>query len=488
VSEQPQAYPFDVMFQQYLLALAVQDPTFLAANRACLHPEHFTDQGMRFVTKAILQFYDQYGQVPSHVSMGEWLGNVIRSGQHRDIAQRVIDLANFIYRVQVQNADYIKSRVVHFARWQGLRRAVLHGIQVLRKDGDPDDAMQMFNEALSLGVVQEGDEDLFSVATNLPQVWQNMVDGKGVIPTLFMPSFDRALHAGGPRRGEMYVVQGCPKSGKSQFLCQCGVSALAQGCKVLHVTIADLKQFDVEQRYLSRLTNTTMKKLLTIVASYNNSLRNLLLRPNQMRVKYYPPYSLTPSNLRSYMSWLQTAKDFKPDVLVIDYPDKMLYDRSDSYGEMGRIYMELQGILSDFGCVGWFASQSNRGASKEQLNTVGNVAESWDKIANADGIIPLTRLDKQGKEIKEATYEALDFDSREYTGELMAYVENVRFGYDGFQIKLHYDFSRSALMEVSPYARHVVDEYAASIETERGALQARQNEDMYRTGQQQWQK
>ena len=38
----------------------------------------------------------------------------------------------------------------------------------------------------------------------------------------------------------------------------------------------------------------------------------------------------------------------------------------------------------------------------------------------------------------------------------MAYVENVRFGHDGFQIKVYYDFTRCELREDSAVTRAAV--------------------------------
>jgi len=470
-----QVYPQDTLFQQYLLALAVQDPTFLAANRACLKPEHFGEKGLRFLAQGILDFFDQYGQVPSYASMSEWVASILRSGKHRDISQRVVDITNFLYQGQVPNPEYLKSKAVHFARWQALKRTVMHAIQVLRKDGDPEEAQKMFQEALSLGVVQDGDQDLYDVAVRMPDIWQEMLNSHGVIPTLFMPSLDRALHAGGPRRGEFYVFSAPKKVGKSMLLCECGASALVQGHKVLHITIGDLKEFDVEHRYLARLTNTPMKTILRGGSQYYSRLGASALRRNQLRIKYYSPNQLTTAQLRSYVSWLATTQNFKPDMLIIDYPDKMYFDRRNTYGEMSRIYMELQGIMRDFSCVGWAVSQSNRGSAKETLNTSANVSESWDKPAIVDGFIPITRLDKQGKDVKESTLEELDFDSGDHSGQLIAYMEDIRFGHDGFQIKMYYDYTRCYIQEDSPYTQDECHTKASMDQAQAGLQQAQMN-------------
>jgi KaiC/GvpD/RAD55 family RecA-like ATPase len=442
-----QTYPYDLLFQRYLLALAVQDPAFLAAHRACLSPHYFEDKPLKFLSGTILSFYDHYGQVPAQAAMVEWVENALRSGNKSDIAQTVRDITNFLYQSEVPNADYIRDRAVHFARRQGLKRAVLRGIDVLRKDGDPEDAMDMFQEAMSIGAVQSEGLDVWEIIAKIPDMWDDMMSARGVIPTVILPSFDRALLAGGPRRGELYCIQGVPKGGKSMFMVNFGAAAIGGGFSVLHITIGDLKEFDVAHRYASRLTDTPMRTILSRDPGYIGALRNCFLEQGKLRVKYYSPYQLTTTHIRSYMSWLRATKGFQPDLLIVDYPDKMSYDRSNTYAEIGRIYMELKSICDDFNCVCWVASQSNRNARSAKLNTTENMSDSWDKVANADGIIPITRLDNQGAEVKDTAN--LDFEGPR-TGSVQAFIENVRFGHDGFQIKVNYDFSRCQLWEDSP--------------------------------------
>jgi hypothetical protein len=88
-----------------------------------------------------------------------------------------------------------------------------------------------------------------------------------------------------------------------------------------------------------------------------------------------------------------------------------------SYAELGRIYMEIKGILDAFNMVGWIASQSNRDAANKQDNRARNVAESWDKIANVDGAIPVSQTDDERAK-----------------QQMRLFVEMLRFGQDHFTI------------------------------------------------------
>ena len=309
-------YPYDIMFQRYLLALAVQDPTFLAAHRPCLSPEYFEDRSLKFLSGAILGFFDNYTQLPSEAALQEWTTQALQQGNKKDLTEIVQNTVTFLYRTAVPNADYVRDRALHFARRQGLKRAVLRGIDVLRKDGDPEDAMDMFEQAMSIGVAQSEGLDLWDIIARIPSMWTEMISVKGAIPTRILPSFDNALYGQGPRRGELYVIQGVPKGGKSMFLTNFGIQAINLGHRVLHLTIGDLKEFDVSLRYASLATGVKMKTIVGNDPSYIAALRQSYLQQNKLRIKYYSPYTLTTSHIRSFMSWLKTTKGFEPDMLI----------------------------------------------------------------------------------------------------------------------------------------------------------------------------
>jgi len=85
-----QTYPYDLLFQRYLLALAVQDPAFLAGHRECLSPDYFEDRPLKFLSSTVLQFYDAYGQIPEKTDMVEYVIQELQSGNKKYIAQTVM--------------------------------------------------------------------------------------------------------------------------------------------------------------------------------------------------------------------------------------------------------------------------------------------------------------------------------------------------------------------------------------------------------------
>lgn len=422
--ETPGAYPFTYDFQRGVLALSAQDPSFILTHRECLKPSYFGYRDLQVFAGLLLRYFDEHGASPDWTAAAQLMNDAVGAGRAGGMqTEAALELVEWSYTTEVPDVGFLRDRAVKFARQQALKAAVLHGFDVLKREGDPEEAMKMFEQAMTIGVAQDPGADLFDDIDRLPEMWAEMVRCGGSIPTKYFPSIDEALY-GGPRRGELYVVQGTPKAGKSGILVGLGAAALEQGYKVLHITIGDLKQVDVELRYAARLTGIAMKEIMWNNPMYANTLDRVALSPNQMRIRYYPPETLTCAHIRSYMSWLGSRYAFRPDMLVVDYPDEMQYDRSQAYNELGRIYAELKHILDDFNCVGWIASQSNRSAAAAADNSTRYMAESWKKLASVDGAIPICMTDKEREE-----------------GKLRLFCENFRFGKDHFMVECAFDFS-----------------------------------------------
>lgn len=446
MSDLKQTYPYALDFQHALLALSVQDPAFLGSYRDCLDPRFFEDKSMQFLSGMIVSFWNQYGQPPQQQSLVEAIRQAQHSGRAKNLPDTIYDTTQRLYTMELSDADFLRDRALRFAQRQELKKMVKHGIEVLQKDGNPQEAMDLYQRALSLGTDRDPGIDLWEVIGRLGEMWQAMVAERGRIPTVFLPTLDEALY-GGPRRGELYVFQAVPKAGKSMCLINIGAWALYYGRRVAHLTIGDLKQFDVALRYAARLTSTSIKDIMNNKPHYMETLRETKLSPSQIHIKYYSPGTLTTGHIRSYLSWLQSNEGFHPDVLIVDYPDKMKHDASHSYSELGRIYMELKALLDDFNCVGWVASQSNRAAAHASQNTVANMAESWDKAANADGIMPISQTDQERQ------------NSR-----FRLSAEMLRFGADHWHVECSYDWPRCTITQTDKSPDSVAREQDERIE------------------------
>jgi hypothetical protein len=425
-------YPYAFEFQHALMSMAVQDPGFLASFEDIIESKYFESPVLQTISKIVTTYFNTYAEPPSLQALYQLLHEKVSAmpANMQVQIQQFYQIAQSLYSTEVRDVQFIKDRAVKFAQRQAFKHALIHGVNILKRDGDIEEAQDLLDRSMTIGIRRDMGDDLYEVIERLPEKWAALMEGKGRIPTC-LPLLNVATF-GGVRKGELYIIQGIPKFGKSTTLISMGGYAVHCGYNVLHITIGDLKEFDVEMKYASYFAQQNIKEMVYGGDPYAfTRTKEACLKPNQLRIKYFSPYSLTVPQLRSYISWLRTNAGFYPDLLILDYPDKMYRKHEDSYSELGKIYMEIKNLLDDFKLACWAASQSNRSAASADVNRASNVAESWDKIANADAVIPASQTDQERLE-----------------GRARLYVEMVRFGQDHWTQPIHINYGLSTVSMV----------------------------------------
>lgn len=125
----------------------------------------------------------------------------------------------------------------------------------------------------------------------------------------------------------------------------------------------------------------------------------------KLHVKWFPSGTLTVARLNSYLDYLERTYNFRPDMLVIDYPDLMATDDKNLRISLGRLFVAIRGIAGqrgDFGPDGKrkgmavvAATQSNRLSADAKVVTAKMVAEDWSKIGTADTVCVYTQTKQE---------------------------------------------------------------------------------------------
>jgi hypothetical protein len=228
---------------------------------------------------------------------------------------------------------------------------------------------------------------------------------------------------------------GLPGVGKSQWLLNIGAAGVNQGFTVAHLTIGDLDEVDVFGRYAARLTHTPIRDIIDNTEVYQRRAAKMdQYIERYLRIKYYPSSVVTCAMIRAYLSRLITVDGIKPDLLIIDYPDKFKRVNDNDYTNMGMIYSDLAGIAGEYDILIWAATQVQRWSPKgdEEVITQDNVADSWRKAHEADGILSFNQTVAEYKR-----------------GRARGWVDKVRRGEKMFQLDLKCDFTMSYIREMT---------------------------------------
>lgn len=203
------------------------------------------------------------------------------------------------------------------------------------------------------------------------------------------PVLDKYLN-GGYERKTITTFIAPTGAGKSMFLVNASCALVEQGLNVLYVTLemADYKiGLRADSWYSGMAIDDVSKEQEKVKASIAERAKGRFF------IKEWPTKRATVDTIRSHIQRLIQTKDFKPDAIVVDYPD--LLRSTKSYGEkrheLEGNYEELRGLAQEMNCVMIVADQTNRGGLDLEIVTISNIAEAYSKATVCDLILTISR-------------------------------------------------------------------------------------------------
>lgn len=204
---------------------------------------------------------------------------------------------------------------------------------------------------------------------------------------------------GGLEEFGLGMVLGGSGDGKSLFLSSQSSEAIFNCLDTAIVTL-ELSEAAWRQRIYSNLLNMTPRELKKNPKEAARRYKLLQDRPQGLgrwQVNYMTPLGTTPNDVRTWLRDLENERKFKPDLLIIDYADKMVSDQKNqrSYEMMRDIYIELRKITHEEQLVRWVwtASQTRGREGRKKKTGLEDTSDSAWKFREPDLILGITRTE-----------------------------------------------------------------------------------------------
>jgi len=174
-------------------------------------------------------------------------------------------------------------------------------------------------------------------------------------------------------------------------MCHMAAAYMSMGYNVLYITMEMAEEW-IAQRIDANLFNTEMNDILELPKDiYERKMGRLKDKiTGKLIVKEYPTATAHSIHFRNLINELFLKKNFKPDVIFVDYINICASARikpggqANMYLYVKTIAEELRGLMVEFNCVGWSATQVNRDGFDSSDPSMTNVAESFGLPATAD--------------------------------------------------------------------------------------------------------
>ena len=194
--------------------------------------------------------------------------------------------------------------------------------------------------------------------------------------------------------------------GKSLFMCHAAAAALSENYNVLYIT-CEMAEEKIAERIDANLLNVAVKDITELPEVLFTSKVQEIARKTRGKliIKEYPTASAHAGHFRALLSDLKLKKDFKPDIIFVDYLNICASARYkgavvNSYTYVKAIAEELRGLAVEVGVPIVSATQTTRSGYGNSDPDLTDTSESFGLPATADfmfALISTEELEQQGR-------------------------------------------------------------------------------------------
>lgn len=313
-------------------------------------------------------------------------------------------LDTIIRENKTSDIDWLVNSTEQFCRQQAIYLAMVESMDILNgtnKKKVSGAIPQILSEALAISFDPSVGHDYFEDIENQFEYYHKP---ENKIP--FDIDILNQITGGGIPDKTLSVIMGGVGTGKTMSMCSLAAGYLAQGFDVLYITL-EMSQNEIIKRIDANLLNCSLSDLDKLPRDeYNRKIIGLSKTTSgKLIVKEYPTGDASVLHFQALMDDLRLKKNFKPQVVFIDYINLCSSSRlkpgvSGMYGYIKAIAEEIRGFAIRNVVRAITATQLNREGYKSSDPDMTNVAESFGLPATADLMLSLysnEELEKLGQ-------------------------------------------------------------------------------------------
>jgi archaellum biogenesis ATPase FlaH len=196
--------------------------------------------------------------------------------------------------------------------------------------------------------------------------------------------------------------------GKSLFMCHCAASVLEQGKNVLYITM-EMAEERIAERIDANLMDLPIQQLENLPKNVFDTKIQKIAQASigKLIIKEYPTGSAHTGHFRALLNELKLKKNFKPDMIYIDYLNICASSRMkgmggsiNSYTYIKAIAEEMRGLAVEFNVPIVSATQTTRSGFSNTDVGLEDTSESFGLPATADlmfALISTEELEELGQ-------------------------------------------------------------------------------------------
>ena len=367
-----------------------------------LKPEYFQDYTERVLYEEIQDFSTKYDKLPTKevliLSLQE--RNDLTEDVYKEGAKKIQEFTE-----EWIDKDWLVNSTEKWCKDRAIYNALLQSIKIADGEGDKKISRDAIPSILQEALAVSFDEYIgHDYVDNVEQRYEYYHKEESKIP-FDLEKFNLITKGGLPNKTLNVALAGTGV-GKSLFMCHCAASCISQGKNVLYITL-EMAEEKIAERIDANLLNVNIKDINSIPETIFTSRVKEIGRKTQGKliIKEYPTAAAHAGHFKALLSDLSLKKDFRPDIIFIDYLNICASARYkghivNSYTYVKAIAEELRGLAVENDIPIVSATQTTRGGFGNSDVDLTDTSESFGLPATADfmfALIATEELEQSGR-------------------------------------------------------------------------------------------
>jgi replicative DNA helicase len=377
--------------EKVILQNLANDDEFMRKVIPFLKRDYFIENNEKIIYDKIKGFIDDYNAIPSKDALVIAVQNdkSLNEDQYKEVVEYIHDLDPTEH-----NKEWLYKETEKFCKDKAIYNAILSSIAIIdgRDSSKSEDGIpQLLQDALGVCFDNNVGHDYLNSADTRYEFYHRV---ESRIP-FDLDYFNKITNGGMPNKTLNVCLAGTGV-GKSLFMCHVAASVLAQGKNVLYITL-EMAEERIAERIDANLMNITMDQLKELPkALFDNRIEKIRNKTEgKLIIKEYPTAGAHSGHFKALLNELQLKKQFKPDIIIIDYLNICASSRFkgganiNSYTLIKSIAEELRGLAVEENVPILSATQTTRGGYGNTDVELTDTSESFGLPATVDFMFAL---------------------------------------------------------------------------------------------------
>lgn len=411
-----------------------------------IKPEYLQENHERVMFQEIQEYIQKYNAQPSVAAVKIALKDNKKLTETQ--LKNCVEVLNDINNADAEkDQQWLLDATEKFCQERAIYNAIMDSIQIL-DDKDPargkGSIPTLLSDALAVSFDPHIGHDYMDMYSNRYDFYHRV---EKRIP-FDLDYFNKITRGGLPQKTLNIALAGTGV-GKSLFMCHVAANCMMQNYNVLYITL-EMSEEKIAERIDANLLNVTLDDLMLMPKDlYDKRMKKLKETvKGKLIIKEYPTAAANPAHFRALINDLKLKKNFKPDIIFVDYLNICASSRIkaganiNSYTYIKAIAEELRGLAVECNVPLVSATQTTRSGFTNSDPGLEDTSESFGLPATADLMFALISTE----ELQNLNQIMVKQLKNRYNDPTL----NKRFtiGIDKAKMKL-YDLELSAQMNIS---------------------------------------